>query len=141
MTCRSVLGVAVVGIAMLPWAAPVAGEGSPKPSLNLKASPQVGFSPMRVVLTAELKNVGDKEADLYCPSVVWDWGDGTQSMHSANCEPFEAGSTAVKTRYVQEHTYNMPGRFRVVLRLERSSKVLLAGSTTLTVRPGGNIMY
>lgn len=141
MMVRSVRGVGVAGLALLLWAAPIAGQGDPKPALTLKASPQVGFPPMRVVITAELKDVGEREAEFYCPSVEWDWGDDTKSTQSADCAPFEAGSTPVKTRFVQEHTYNTPGRVRVVLRLARGSKTLVSGSTSLTVRPGGNLMY
>lgn len=139
MTVRSFAFVGVVGLLLLDPGRQVAGEGRQKPGLDLRASPQVAFSPARIVLTGELKNVDGLDAQLYCPTVVWEWGDGTQSERSADCEPFEAGTSEIKQRYVQEHTFNLPGRFKVVLRLVKGSQVLLSGSTTLTVRAGGNV--
>ena len=92
-------------------------------------------------MTGELKNVTNLDADYYCPTIVWDWGDGTQSERSANCDPFEPGTSEIKLRYVQSHTFNTPGRFRVVLKLVKGSQVLLSGSVSLTIRAGGGTIY
>jgi hypothetical protein len=142
MTFRSflVLGTAV-GLALFDSMAALSGESRPKASLTLNASPQVAFTPARIVLTGDLKNVTNLDADFYCPTIVWEWGDGTQSERSANCDPFEPGTSEVKLRYVQVHTFNTPGRFRVVLRLVKGSQVVLSGSTSLTIRPGGGLIY
>jgi hypothetical protein len=112
-----------------------------KPSLDLRASPQIAFSPARIVVTAELRNVAPDSEELFCPQVEWDWGDGTQSTAMADCGPFEAGTSETKLRYVQQHTFEYPGRFKVMLRLRRGNQTLVSGSTTLTVRAGGNVMY
>ena len=45
----------------------------------MRASPTIGFSPARMVLTAELKGGADDYEDFYCASVEWEWGDDTRS--------------------------------------------------------------
>ena len=105
-------------------------------SLALRVSPQVSFSPSRVVATGELKDVDDASAEFYCPGLEWDWGDGTTSESSIDCEPFEAGRTEIKKRFISEHTFNIPGRFRVQLRLKRAKKVILASTSSCRCGPG-----
>jgi hypothetical protein len=107
-----------------------------KPSLSLKVTPSIVFSPARISVTAELKGGLDDNPDLYCPSVEWDWGDGTRSESNADCEPFEAGKSTVQRRFTQTHTYDISGNYRVLLRLKRGSKVLLGGNVSLQVKPG-----
>ena len=107
-----------------------------KPSLSLKASPTIVFSPARVVVTAELKGGADDSAELYCPSLEWDWGDGTRSESGSDCEPYEAGKSTVQRRYTTSHTYNIAGNYRVQLRLKRGSKTVLGGHVSVQVKPG-----
>lgn len=105
-------------------------------SLALRVSPQVAFSPARVVATGELKDVDETSAEFYCPGLEWDWGDGTTSEASFDCEPFEAGRSEIKKRYISEHTFQSSGRYRVQLRLKRQRKIILSTATTVQVRPG-----
>ena len=63
------------------------GDKGSKASMTLKATPAVGFAPVRMVFTAELK--GDEHADLYCPAIEWVWGDDTRSETRTDCDPFE----------------------------------------------------
>lgn len=107
-----------------------------KPSLSLKASPTIVFSPGRVVVTAELKGGADDSEELYCPSLEWDWGDGTRSEAGADCEPFEAGKSMVQRRFTSSHTFNIAGNYRVQLRLKRGSKIVLGGHISVQVKPG-----
>lgn len=107
-----------------------------KPSLSLKASPTIVFSPARVVVTAELKGGADDSAELYCPSLEWDWGDGTRSESGTDCEPYEAGKSTIQRRYTTSHTYNIAGNYRVQLRLKRGSKTVLGGHVSVQVKPG-----
>jgi len=107
-----------------------------KASLSLKASPTIVFSPARVVVTAELKGGADDSEELYCPSLEWDWGDGTRSESNVDCEPFDAGKSTVQRRFTTSHTYEMSGSYRVQLRLKRGSKTLLGGHVSLQVKPG-----
>jgi hypothetical protein len=107
-----------------------------KPSVSVRASPTVGFSPARMVLTAELKGGADDYEDFYCASVEWDWGDDTRSESRADCEPYEAGKSEIKRRFVIDHTYNFAGDYRVQFRLKQKKKVVGGGSTEVKIRPG-----
>ncbi len=107
-----------------------------KASLSLKASPAIVFSPARVVVSAELKGGADVNAELYCPSLEWDWGDGTRSESNADCEPFEAGTSTIQRRFTASHTFNIAGNYRVQLRLKRGSKTVLGGHVSVQVKPG-----
>jgi hypothetical protein len=107
-----------------------------KPSVSVRASPTVGFSPARMVLTAELKGGADDYEDFYCATVEWDWGDDTRSESRADCEPYEAGKSEIKRRFVIDHVYNTAGDYRVEFRLKQKKKVVARGSAEVKVRPG-----
>ena len=107
-----------------------------KASLNIKASPTIVFSPARVVVSAELRGGAEDNAELYCPSLEWDWGDGTRSESNTDCEPFEAGKSTIQRRFTQSHTFNIAGNYRVQLRLKRGSKIVLGGHVSVQVKPG-----
>ena len=114
-----------------------------KPTVSVKVSPLIGFSPARLVLTAELKGGADDYEEFYCASVEWDWGDDTRSETKTDCEPYEAGKSEIKRRFTIDHTYNFAGDYRVEFRLKQKNKVVGRGSTDVKVRPGirdgGNI--
>ena len=61
-----------------------------RPKLTLKAQPVISMSPSKVTLRAELVGGANDYEEFYCPTVEWDWGDGTQSESTADCEPYEA---------------------------------------------------
>ena len=128
-----------------------------KPSIKLKANPTVGMAPFRVVVTAELTGGANDFEEFYCASVEWDWGDGTTSESKADCDPYEAGKSEIKRRYVQEHTYRSTGistspfsssdasdvsgsqqgiQMRIRFVLKQKTKTVGAGQTTVQVRPG-----
>src|SRR5688572_5714536 len=50
---------------------------NPRPKLSLKAQPNVGIAPQRIMLTAELTGGANDFQDYYCPTILWDWADGT----------------------------------------------------------------
>jgi hypothetical protein len=118
-----------------------------KPSISVRANPPVGFSPLRVVLTAEIKGGSNDYEDFYCASVEWEWGDDTKSEVRSDCDPYEAGKSEIKRRYVQEHTFrsfsnDMPGspqgptQFRVKFLLKQKNKVVGSGQTVVEIRSG-----
>ena len=107
-----------------------------KPTVSVKVSPIVGFSPARMVLTAELKGGADDYEEFYCASVEWDWGDDTRSESKTDCEPYEAGKSEIKRHFTIDHTFNFAGDYRVEFRLKQKSKVVARGSTDVKVRPG-----
>lgn len=113
-----------------------ASDDKTKPSLSLKANPATGFAPTRVVLTAEVKGGANDYAEFYCPSVEWVWGDDTKAESTVDCEPYEAGKSEIKRRYVFDRVFQLPGNFRVEFRLKQKGKVVGSTSTTVTIRPG-----
>lgn len=110
--------------------------GSKKPSLSLKATPAVSFAPARVVVVAELKGGDNDHEEFYCPTLLWEWGDLTESTAEADCEPYAAGKSEIRRRYIIEHRYKDPGSFRIRLNLKKGTKVIASSNTLVQVRPG-----
>ena len=71
--------------------APAQAPQNKKPSINIRTNPRSGFSPLRVVLTAELTGGADDFEDFYCASVEWDWGDGTKSESKIGLRSLRGG--------------------------------------------------
>lgn len=107
-----------------------------KPSLTLKATPVVAFSPARMVVTAELRGGADDYQEFYCATVEWEWGDDTRSQAGADCEPYEAGKSTIRRRFTMEHVFQSSGDYRVEFRLKQKNKVVARASTEVKVRPG-----
>ena len=107
-----------------------------KPSLSLRVSPPVGFSPLRTRLVVDVKDGDDDYADFYCPTVEWDWGDGTVSASSEDCDPYEAGKSSIRRRFATEHTFRQPGAYRVAFRLKQRDRVVGSSTVNVQVRAG-----
>ena len=127
--------LALGALLVMPSTALQAREQGKKPSLSLKASPAISFAPARIVIVAELKG-GDDSEELYCPTVEWEWGDLTQSIVEADCEPYAPGKSEIKRRFTVEHQFKTPGSFKIVLRLKKGSKIVGQGTAQVQVRPG-----
>ena len=108
-----------------------------RPSLSLKATPTTGMVPARISATAEFKGRDDDFQDYYCPTIEWNWGDGTVSEASNDCDPYEAGVSQIRRRYTQSHTYKRPGGFRIVFRLKHRDRVLTSQTTLVRLLGGG----
>ena len=126
VACASVLAVTTTA----------AGPDQKKPSVSVKASPMVGFSPARMVLTAEVKGGPNDYEEFYCPTIEWDWGDDTKSEAKADCDPYEAGKSEIKRRYTIDHVFNTSGDYRVEFRLKQKSKIVGKASAEVKIRPG-----
>jgi hypothetical protein len=107
-----------------------------KPSITLRATPAAGFTPLKVFLTAELKGGNDDFEDYYCPAVEWVWGDDTRAESSADCEPYEPGTSKIRRRYSTSRIFQISGDMRVEFRLKQKDKVVGSAGTTITIRPG-----
>jgi hypothetical protein len=107
-----------------------------KPSLSLRATPPVGFSPLRVRVVVDVRGGPDDYAEFYCPSLQWDWGDGTVSENSEDCEPYQQGKSTIKRRFSAEHVYRQSGTFRVAFRLKQRDRVIAGTSANVQVRAG-----
>ena len=118
-----------------------------KPKLTLKPTPSMAFAPARIVVTADLTGGAADDPQLYCPAVEWDWGDDTKTGESADCEPFQAGKSEIKRHFTAEHSYDLESEsplgaadyrdFHIQLRLKKSGKVVVSGSTTVKIKPQG----
>jgi hypothetical protein len=128
----SLLGAALLVVAVGPHAV----AGSAQPALTLRVNKAMAFAPARIVLMGQVKGGSDSIEDLYCPSVEWDWGDDTHSASSGDCEPFEAGKSAISRFFVTEHVFKRGGNFTVRLTLKKHNRVVFAAETTLQISPG-----
>jgi hypothetical protein len=113
-------------------------EDNQRPKLSLKAQPNVGIAPARVILTLELTGGPNDFQEYYCPTVLWDWADGTESESTFDCEPYVAGKSEIKRRYTVQHTFRA-GAHKVWVRLKRNAKLLASANVTLQIQPGRGI--
>ena len=107
-----------------------------RPSLSLRATPPVGFTPLRVRVVAELEDGADDHPDYYCVEVEWDWGDGTRSESSRDCDPWVAGESEIERRFTATHTYRDGGSFRVRFRLRQNDDIVESRDVRIQVRRG-----
>jgi hypothetical protein len=138
--CALSATIVSLSMAALPSADAVLGAQSvgeaKKPSLSLRVTPPVGFAPLRTRLVVDVRDGDDDYADFYCPTVEWDWGDGTVSANSEDCDPYEAGKSAIRRRFSTEHTFRQPGAYRVAFRLKQKDRVVGMSSVNVQVRAG-----
>ena len=106
-----------------------------RPKITLKAQPIISISPSRVTLRAELVGGSNDYEEFYCPTVEWDWGDGTQSESRTDCEPYQSGKSEIKRRFTVEHVFRA-GYYQVAFRLKRNDKALASATTTVQVQAG-----
>lgn len=136
---RSTARLMMLGAALALTAA-VAGaqaDKKAKPSISVKVSPTMGFAPLRIVATAVLSGGANDFQDFYCPTVEWEWGDGTRSESKVDCDPYEAGKSEIKRSYTLDHRFEWGGEFRVQFRLKQKNKTVGSAGTTINV--GGGI--
>jgi hypothetical protein len=133
---RRLFPAILCGLAVAASAQAAGPDKKDKPSITVKVSPITGFSPARMVLTADLKGGADDYEEFYCASVEWDWGDDTRSESKTDCEPYEAGKSTIKRHFSIDHVFNTAGEFRVEFRLKQKDKVVGRGSTDVKIRPG-----
>jgi PKD repeat protein len=113
-----------------------ADEAKPKkPKLDLRATPRMAFSPVNVLLTAELTG-GDDVEEYYCPELEWEWDDGGKSVHEADCPAYEAGVSKIERRFTAEHEYRKAGMYSVKLTMRHANRTLAQTTIKITVRPG-----
>lgn len=111
-------------------------QDNKKPSVALRATPPVGFAPLKVRVAAELKGGADDYEDFYCATVEWDWADGTTSGTSEDCNPYEPGKSTIQRRFSAEHTFRQGGEYDVVFRLKQKNRVVAYSKAMVRVRAG-----
>jgi hypothetical protein len=102
-----------------------------RPRFDLRASPPMAFSPVRVLLVGELRG-GDDLEEYYCPGVEWEWGDGDRSVQESDCPPFEPG-LELPRRFSASHAYHLPGRYQVKVTLRRADRTVAVATTPIMV--------
>jgi len=110
-------------------------QDAKRPKVTLKAQPAISMSPSRVILTAELNGGANDFEQFYCPTISWDWGDGTTSEASNDCQPYEQGKSEIKRRFTIEHTFRA-GNYRILFRMKQHDKIVGLATATIQVRPG-----
>jgi hypothetical protein len=94
-----------------------------------------------VHLVVDIKGGANDYADFYCPTVQWDWDDGTISENHEDCDPYEEGRSTITRRFSADHTFRSSGDYRLAFRLKQKDKVIAASTTTVSVRAGANEGY
>ena len=112
------------------------GGEDKKPSLSLKATPPVGFSPLKVRLSVDVKGGADDSVDFYCPNIEWEWGDDLRSESSEDCPPYEAGKSTIARHYSTEHTYRYEGNYTARFRMKQGKRVVATTTVNVQVRGG-----
>ena len=108
-----------------------------RPKITLKAQPIISMAPSKVTLRAELVGGANDYEEFYCPTIEWDWDDGTMSESTSDCEPYEAGKSEIKRRFTVEHVFRA-GYYHVAFRLKRRDKAIAAATTTVQVQGGAD---
>lgn len=130
------LGTLVVLGSVLLGAQATSDDKDDRPTITLKATPVMSFSPARVSLRAELKGGADDFEEYYCSTIEWSWGDGTSSESSIDCEPYVSGKSEIRRYYSRTHTFSTSGRFEVRFKMKKNEKVVGLGHVVVQVRPG-----
>jgi hypothetical protein len=134
LTRRSVLAACVLALAAS--SGTVAADKN-KPSLSMRAMPTGGFAPLKVSVSVVIQGGADDYEDFYCPSIEWDWDDGTRSEEKVDCEPYEAGKSEIRRNYRAEHKFDIGGvDYRVQFRLKQKNKTVASTSTTVRIQRG-----
>ena len=108
-----------------------------KPSLSLRVTPTMGFTPLRARVVSEIRGGSDDYVDYYCARVEWDWGDGTVSESGSDCDPYEAGKSTIRRTFSADHIYPQSGEFRIVFKLKQKTRQVAAVSGNIQVRASG----
>jgi hypothetical protein len=111
-------------------------DDNKKPSVAFRATPPVGFAPLKVRVVVDIRGGADDYADFYCASVEWDWADGTVSGSSEDCDPYQSGKSAIQRRFTAEHTFRQGGEYNIAFRLKQKSRVVGLARGTVRVRSG-----
>jgi hypothetical protein len=111
-------------------------DDNKKPSLTFKATPPVGFAPLKVRVVVDLKGGANDYSDFYCATVEWDWADGNISGSGEDCDPYQAGKSEIQRRFTAEHTFRQGGDYEVAFRLKQKSRIVAYSKGTVRVRSG-----
>lgn len=133
------LSVAALATALAAGGSVNAGQRSDdnkKPSVAFKATPPVGFAPLKVRVVVDLKGGADDYVDFYCATVEWDWADGNISGSGEDCDPYQAGKSEIQRRFTAEHTFRQGGEYEIAFRLKQKNRIVAYSKGMVRVRSG-----
>jgi hypothetical protein len=132
----SAVGLLAIGAAPSAQTEAKAKIEAKRPQITLKASPASGMVPVRISGVAELKGGDNDFAEFYCPTIEWNWGDGTVSESSNDCEPYESGKSQIRRRYTATHPYRQGNHYRISFRLKQKDKIVGTATTVVQLLGG-----
>ncbi|MEO8362179.1 MAG: hypothetical protein ABI672_19280 [Vicinamibacteria bacterium] len=111
--------------------------GSPKPKVEFKPFQRITNLPVgkcdAVVVFKLSVNDGGSE-DYYCPKVVFEWEDGTQSSEESDCVPFEEAAKDDHSKtWTKSHSFHTVGTHTVRAHLCKASRKIRVIETTATI--------
>jgi hypothetical protein len=86
----------------------------------------------KVDVEARLEGDLEDPEDFYCLDELWEWGDGTESFHENDCDPYEDGAE-VRSKFGETH-YFRPGQYEITLRLTRGDETIINGAIDVQIR-------
>jgi hypothetical protein len=104
-----------------------------KASLSLRATPAMAFAPARITLSGQLKGTASDSETFYCPTIQWNWGDGTISESSSDCEPFQPSKSDIQKSFTTQHIYKSGGLYEVKLLLKKADRIVAIATATLNI--------
>ena len=107
-----------------------------KPELTLRASPNASLAPADILFVGRLRGGKDDHEEFYCLNAEWDWGDGTISQSSFDCEPYEPGISEIRRRFSRRHSYQTGGRYQIRLHLKRGNETIETARTNVRIQGG-----
>jgi hypothetical protein len=130
------IGLAVLAIAAVAPALEAGESGGKAPAIEIRTVPRMAFSPVNVLVIAELRG-GDDLEEYYCPEIEWDFDDGTKSTREGDCAPYQPGA-AIERRYSVEHVFRRAGNYDITVTLRHNGKTIKKSNGRLNVRPGAS---
>jgi hypothetical protein len=86
----------------------------------------------KVEVTAKLEGEPGNPKAYYCLDEVWDWDDGTESVHETDCDPYVEGAE-IRREFKDTHYYR-PGQYEISLRLTRREKTVVKGFVSVRIQ-------
>jgi hypothetical protein len=120
----------VVVLSLAAAGAFAAGKDKKTVGVDLRALPRVAAAPVTVTFNVELAGSVDAQP---CPTLEWEWGDGTRSVQDDACEPAEPGGTAAPRRFTASHEYRRAARPKVTLTVLREGRTVGHASVALMI--------
>ncbi|NPV06750.1 MAG: VWA domain-containing protein [Anaerolineae bacterium] len=92
--------------------------GTEQIRVELEAQPTAGPAPLAVQFLGRLVGGPDDNREFYCPSLAWDFGDGTSQFIQPECPEPPEGKWPVQREFRTEHEYSQPGTYRARVAIE-----------------------